>query len=244
MTAAQAGAPVPTERGAMVEWLARQIQAAILAGEIPVGSWLRQEDIAARYGVSRTPVREALRSLQASGVVEVLPRRGALVRGPTPKEIRDAYQVRATLEGLGAEMAARWIAEEDLAQLRKAEELFASATRRLLGGVADGRDAQWSAEWIAANDSFHGVVLDAAGNDRLRAVIATLHQSFPRNVTWIALAGRPRLAEDNVAQHALVRQALERGDADAARQAMVDHVLTSGDLMAAWFERRAGRDGP
>ncbi len=234
----------PRERGALVDWLAAQVQAGILTGEIPVGSWLRQEDLAARYGVSRTPVREALRSLQASGVVDVLPRRGALVRGPTAKEIRDAYQLRATLEGLAAEMAARWIAEEDLAQLRKAEELFASATQRLIASRGEDHDGQWAADWIAANDAFHGVVIEAAGNDRLRAVISTLHQSFPRNVTWIALAGRPRLAEDNVAQHASVREALERGDAEAARQAMVTHVMTSGDLVAGWFERRAGRVTP
>lgn len=227
--------PVPQERGSLVDWLANQVRADIMTGDIAIGSWLRQEDLATRYGVSRQPVREALRSLQASSIVDVLPRRGALVRGPTPKEIRDAYQVRATLEGLGAEIAARWISGEDLAQLRKAEDLFASATRKL---VAEAGGQRWSDDWIAANDAFHGVVLDAAGNERLRGVIGTLHQSFPRNVTWIALADRPRLIEQNVAQHAEVRAALEQGDADRARAAMVAHVTSSGELVANWFERK------
>lgn len=234
-------AAVPHERGALVDWLANQVRADILTGQIAVGSWLRQEDLAARYGVSRTPVREALRSLQASSIVEVLPRRGALVRGPTAKEIREAYQVRATLEGLGAQMAARWISGEDLAQLRKAEDLFASATAKVVSG---GGEQRWSDDWIAANDAFHGVVLDAAGNERLRTVITTLHQSFPRNVTWIALADRPRLIEENVAQHAEVRAALEHGDAERARAAMIAHVTSSGELVADWFERKLEATGP
>jgi len=226
------------ERGALVDWLTDQVRAGILAGEVPVGSWLRQEDLAARFGVSRTPVREALRGLQAAGVVEVLPRRGALVRGPSPRDIRDAYQVRAALEGLAAELAAAWVTEGDLAQLREAEELFASATRRLVDAAGDG-DQGWSRDWSSANDAFHRVVVEASGNDRLPSVIANLHQSFPRSVTWVALAGRPRLAQENVAQHAAVRAALERGDAAGARRAMVAHVQSAGDLVAAWFERHA-----
>src|SRR3954447_1254032 len=80
---------------ALVDGLATDIHAAILAGEIPLGTWLRQEQLAEQFGVSRTPVREALRILQASGVVQQMPRRGALVKGPTPTEIREAYVVRA-----------------------------------------------------------------------------------------------------------------------------------------------------
>lgn len=234
----------PDQRGALVDWLAAQVQADILRGGIPVGSWLRQEDLAQRYGVSRTPVREALRSLHASGVVQVLPRRGALVRGPTVREIRDAYQVRATLEGLAAEMAARWVTPEDLEQLRKAEELFASASVKLAAASEQAVESDWYDDWQSANDAFHGVVIDAAGNDRLRQVITTLHRSFPRNSTWVALGAASRLLERNVAQHAAVRQALERGDSDAAGEALRTHVLQSGELVAERFERQAGQVAP
>src|SRR5581483_10873398 len=80
------------DRRALVDKLAATLQARVLSGELPVGSRLRQE---------------ALRKLQASGLVELRPNRGALVRDVSPREIRDAYEVRAELEGLAAELAAR-----------------------------------------------------------------------------------------------------------------------------------------
>ena len=89
----------------LVDHLASTIQARVLSGEIPSGTRLRQEAIAKEFGVSRTPVREALRKLQAMGVAQLQHNRGAVVRGPTPREVREAYEVRAELEGLAAELA-------------------------------------------------------------------------------------------------------------------------------------------
>ena len=89
------------ERRALVDKLAATIQARVLSGELASGTRLRQEALAEEFGVSRTPVREALRKLQASGLVELRPNRGAHVRGLSPREIRDAYEVRAELEGRG-----------------------------------------------------------------------------------------------------------------------------------------------
>ena len=85
---------------ALVDRLASTIQARVLSGEIPTGSRLRQETLASEFGVSRTPVREALRKLQAGGLVQLEPNRGAVVRGPSAREVREAYEVRAELEGL------------------------------------------------------------------------------------------------------------------------------------------------
>src|SRR3954451_8950118 len=102
------------ERRALVDKLAAQLQARVLNGELASGTRLRQEALAEEFGVSRTPIREALRKLQASGLVEVQPRRGALVRAPSAREIRAAYEVRAELEGLAAELAARRIHQEQL----------------------------------------------------------------------------------------------------------------------------------
>src|SRR3954454_17732051 len=97
------------ERRALVDKLAAQLQARVLSGEFPSGTRLRQETLAEEFGVSRTPVREALRKLQATGLVELQPNRGALVRGLSLREIRDAYEVRAELEALAAELAAERI---------------------------------------------------------------------------------------------------------------------------------------
>jgi DNA-binding GntR family transcriptional regulator len=117
---------------ALVDELAATIQARVLSGAIATGTRLRQESLAAEFGVSRTPVREALRKLQASGLVEVQPNRGALVRRPTAREVREAYEVRAELEGLAASLAASRIRDDELRTLRTAQELFRQSVASFL----------------------------------------------------------------------------------------------------------------
>ena len=226
-----------TNGEALVDELAASIQAKVLNGEIPTGTWLRQESLAAEFGVSRTPVREALRKLQASGLVEVQPRRGALVRGPTVREIREAYEVRAELEGLAAELAAARSRDGELRRLRDAQALF----RRSLPGVLASRagrahDETSQTEWIRGNDSFHLAILEAAGNSRLEATLADLHRSFPRDLTWLVLAENARLLEENVAQHEAILEAIERHDPKAARKRMVEHNRRAGELVTRRFE--------
>jgi DNA-binding GntR family transcriptional regulator len=227
----------PADSTALVEDLADRLHAAILAGEFPIGSWLRQEALAERFGVSRTPVREALRVLQSAGVVSAVPRRGVLVRGPTTTEIREAYDIRAELEGFGAQLAATRARESDLEALRRASDLFVSVAG-LLESTA-GKSVALQEDWTRANDLFHDGVLAAAGNNRLRRVVGELHRAFPRNLTWSALADEPTLINDNVNEHERVRAAIARGDPDAARRWMSDHVRRAGELVADWFEQVA-----
>src|SRR5689334_13203414 len=104
--------------------LARELQAEIVTGRIPLGARLRQEDLAARFGVSRTPIRGALRQLQAIGLVEQLGHRGALVRSFSPDECRNIFLVRAELEGLAAERAAGALTTYDNADLETAQALL------------------------------------------------------------------------------------------------------------------------
>ena len=130
----------PDVAASLVDSLAGDIQQRIMSGAIPFGSWLRQETLASEFGVSRTPVREALRKLEARGLVALVPQRGAVVRGPTTREIREAYQVRAELEGLAAELAAARIDDDELRRLREAEELFRRSVVRL-AEAGDGRCA-------------------------------------------------------------------------------------------------------
>ena len=222
----------------LVDRLAGEIQARVLSGATPVGTRLRQEALADEFGVSRTPVREALRQLQASGLVELLPNRGAVVRGPSAREIREAYEVRAELEGLAAELAAERISDRDLRRLREAQRLFQDAVETLIARRARRREP-WKDEslWVQANDLFHQAILDASANARLADTIADLHRSFPRNLTWAALSRSSRLLEENVKQHQAVLDAIERRDPAEARRSMVEHVRSAGELVTLHFEQ-------
>jgi DNA-binding GntR family transcriptional regulator len=224
---------------ALVDELAQEIQARVMKGAFPIGSWLRQESLAAEFGVSRTPIREALRKLQASGTVAVVPHRGALVRGPTAREIREAYQVRAELEGLAAELAASFILDDQLTRLREAEELFRFSVQDFLAVGRQVKPSASEAEWPHANDVFHEVIQEAAGNETLRQAIANLHRSFPRNLTWLALSEDSRLLGKNVAQHHAILTAIESREPEHARRRMSDHIRSAGELVARWFERVA-----
>ncbi|MGZ8648083.1 MAG: GntR family transcriptional regulator [Solirubrobacteraceae bacterium] len=215
-------------RPGVVDDLAEAIQTRIIAGDIPAGARLRQEQLAAEYQLSRTPIREALRKLQAEGTVELVPHQGAVVRGTTARDLREGYEVRAELEGMAAALAATWTTDEHLSQLREAEALFR-------GAIGDSQ----SGTWARANDQFHEAVQAAAGNERLRRTIRDLHKAFPRRLTWGALEADSKLLAANVEQHHAVLVAIERRDPDAAREAMRRHILRAGELIARWVERRA-----
>jgi DNA-binding GntR family transcriptional regulator len=223
----------------LVDWIAQTIHAGILTGEYPLGSRLPQETLAKRFGVSRTPIREALRMLEAANLVQISPNTGAVVQGPTARSIREAYLVRAELEGLAAELAVPKMTPTALHELRAAEQEFRSAVRELARLDADVETATTFADgaWVHANDSFHEVILKASDNERLHRTIAELHVAFPRNLTWQALSARPSLLSDNVEEHQRILAAIERQEPGAARMHMTYHVLRAGELVAGWFEQ-------
>jgi DNA-binding GntR family transcriptional regulator len=228
------------DRRALVDKLAATLQARVLSGELPSGARLRQEALAEEFGVSRTPVREALRKLQASGLVDLEPNRGALVRALSAREIRDAYEVRAELEGLAAELAGGRITYEQLDALHGAQHDFRSALERTI----DARDAGAEPSeveidrWGRANDVFHQVIQEASGNPILVETIRHLHRSFPRDLTWSALSHSSHLLAENVEQHHRVLAAIEARRPREARDAMETHVLAAGELIARQLELR------
>ena len=229
-----------TERRALVDKLASDLQQRVLSGEIPSGTRLRQSALAAEFGVSRTPIREALRKLQAGGFVELQPNRGALVRGLSAREIRDAYEVRAELEALAAELAAVRIRHDQLDRLREAQDQFRDGLARTVEARESGRpDLEQALVWGRANDQFHQVIQEAAHNDVLVATLTHLHRSFPRDLTKIVLSESTPLLRANVLEHEEIVDALQRRDRDAARELMRRHVRHAGELVTLRFEQRS-----
>ncbi|MDO8213617.1 GntR family transcriptional regulator [Conexibacter sp. CPCC 206217] len=227
----------PGLRGASLsDELVSAIEHQILFGEIPVGTWLRHGAIAEQFGVSRTPVREALRILQARGIVEIERNRGARVRGPSPRDLRDLGDVRAELEGYAAELAAERIRDGQLRRLLNAWRGYHDGVTTFVRRPDSPRGRAAGERWVRANTEFHAIVQEAAGNPQLRASIEDLHRRLPRNITYSALSGDSRLLLDNVAQHEAIADAIARREPAAARAAMERHVRSSAELVARWFE--------
>jgi DNA-binding GntR family transcriptional regulator len=223
------------EPQALVDDLAERIRERIMTGEIPIGAQLRQAALASEFGVSRTPVREALRQLQTGGLITVVPNRGAVVRVPSPWEVRSAHEVRAELEGLAAERAATRITEPQLQILRRANETMRRAAEKARPRQPVGATAPTT----LANDEIHTTIHEAARNPWLGRMINQINESFPRNVLALVLATDPAARRLTVVEHDQIIDALEAGDGAAARAAMHKHVIESGEQLARWYEERS-----
>lgn len=229
------------ERRALVDKLAAQLHARVISGELASGARLRQEALAEEFGVSRTPIREALRKLQADGIVELHPNRGAVVRPLSPREIRDAYEVRASLEALAAELAADRINREQLVRLRHAQDEFRRALAQTLrlrrrgnGDVGEREVGQWG----RANDEFHQAIHEGSCNAVLAETLAHLHRNFPRDLSRLVVSESSALLKENVGEHEAILAAIERHDAATARELMHKHVSRSGSLVTLRVEQR------
>lgn len=220
---------------ALGEFLVDDLMRRILTGDVPVGSWLRHHSLAEHYGVSRTPVREALRVLHAQGIVTIAPNRGARVNGHSARDVRELGAVRGELEGMAAHLAADRIDDAGLARLNSAWTAYEEAAGRVRG------DADAAALWSAANEEFHATIVAASGNDQLATTIADVSRRLPRNAAYAVYAGSSRLLRRNAEQHTQIADAINAGDADRARTAMRDHVVSSAEAMARWIEDGHGR---
>lgn len=228
------------EPALLVSQLAERIAERIRSGGYPAGSRLRQEALAAEFNVSRTPVREALQQLEARGIVVHNARQGVVVRAPSPLEIREAYLVRAELEGVAAELAAEWLTEDDFAALRAWQERYRVAmTEHALRQRGDAQDPPPATNWVAENAGFHAVILRACGNGRLRATVEELNATAARNFSFAALGIEVGQLRENIAQHDAIIAALERRDGVESRRVMVHHIRRSGEIFARWIERQA-----
>ncbi|HTS74064.1 MAG TPA: GntR family transcriptional regulator, partial [Gaiellaceae bacterium] len=159
--------------------MALALEDAIISGELAPGTVLRQEQLSARFQVSRTPVREALRRLAATGLVSFVPNRGVRVRTISRDELRQAFLVRAELEALVTELATPRMTKTGLAALAAAEERFAELTEQLLDRRRSERErTELTADWVLANYRFHDVVYEAAAVPLVEGIAKSARRTF------------------------------------------------------------------
>jgi DNA-binding GntR family transcriptional regulator len=213
--------------------VALELEQAIVAGDVPPGSVLRQEELSERFHVSRTPVREALRRLSALGLVSFEPNRGVRVRSLSERELYEAFLVRAELESLATELAAMKRTPADIQELAAAEGRFEELTARLRRGNGDDR-AALTGEWVRANHAFHDVIYRIADVPMVEQIAKSARRTFSGQAVWApGDTSVDELYERNVQQHRAIREALAAGSGAGARALARDHVLSSFELLSA-----------
>jgi DNA-binding GntR family transcriptional regulator len=202
-----------------------------MSGELVPGTVLRQEQLSERYRVSRTPVREALRRLAATGLVSFEPNRGVRVRTISRDELREAFLVRAELEALATEIAVPRFTQAQLLALRAADAEFAELTVELLDRRRTEQErTHLTAEWVRANYRFHDVIYEAADVPFVERVAKSARRTFFSR--W--RPGGPEiddLYEQNVRQHHAILDAIAADSAAGARALAHEHVLHSCRLL-------------
>ncbi|HEY6835066.1 MAG TPA: GntR family transcriptional regulator [Gaiellaceae bacterium] len=226
------------EAGTKADEIALALEDAIISGELAPGSVLRQEQLSARFQVSRTPVREALRRLAATGLVSFVPNRGVRVRQIAVDELRQAFMVRAELEALVTGLAAPRMSNAEVGALARAEERFAELTEELLDrSRSEAERTRLTGDWVRANYRFHDVIYEAAAVPLVEGIAKSARRTFLSR--WSP--GGPEIDDlyrQNVRQHRAIRDAIAARSVEGARALAHEHVLHSGRLLEVILEHR------
>jgi DNA-binding GntR family transcriptional regulator len=219
----------PVSRSVLADQVRDRLLEAILSGRYPPDSPIVQTQVARELGTSQAPVREALRALEAIGIVEISPFRGARVRRPERREILEAYAVRSALEMLAARLAVPRMRDADIAELLGYGEAMAAAAR--------SGDGQAVAE---ADARLHGRIVEIADNLTL---LETWRGLQPYSRTYISLVVPGADPAWSAGLHAAILAALRRRDADGVARALERHFSEASENMARRWPDPGPADG-
>lgn len=183
----------------------------ILSGKYRANEELKEKTVGDDLGVSRTPVREALRQLELEGLVKIIPNKGAIVEGISVADIKDIYAIRAHLEGLCARWAAVRITEQQLAALE--ENVFLVEFHEAKGNYA---------QMLELDNRFHDLLYEASGSRMLSQELVNLHHYVER-VRKITLSMPERVIKSNN-EHRQIVEALKEHDEDRAEKLANQHI--------------------
>jgi DNA-binding GntR family transcriptional regulator len=200
------------------------LRALIFSGDLAAGTDHLESELAERLGMSRTPVREATRMLEAQGLLEVRPRRGVRILAISPADMREIYEVLTELESLAAFRAAKaGYGPEQLASLAGSLDEMEAALE------AGDRE-----RWAAADTVFHAELVRLAGNSRISAIVTNFNDQV-RRARAVTLHMRPPPARSN-ADHRALYEAILRGDGEAARAIHYAHRTEASRMLTELLE--------
>ena len=189
----------------------KTLRQAILKGELEPGERLMEIQLAERLGVSRTPIREAIRKLELEGLVLMIPRKGAEVARISENNLRDVLEVRRSLEELAIDLACQRMTPEELLELTKTEELFSQAVR------------EGDAMRIAQTDErYHEIIYNSTKNEKLVQILNNLREQMYRyRLEYIKDEDKRQIL---VVEHEHILQALKNHDIQDAKSAVRGHI--------------------
>jgi len=196
------------------------LERAIINGEYQAGDSLSEIKLSEKYGVSRTPVREALRQLELEGLVELIPNKGATVVGVSEKDIADIYAVRIRIEGLAARLCAENATAEELQALERLVDL---QEFYLLKGKSD---QLWELD-----GEFHNTIFEASRNRPLQSMLSSFH-SYISRARSNSMKSAERAAR-SVEEHRDILSAIAAKDGDGAEEFMTAHIVAARSNLSA-----------
>ena len=203
---------------ALYQDVAERLRQQIFSRELEPGNWIDEQKLCAEYGISRTPLREALKVLAVEGLVTMKVRRGAYVTDVSAEDVAQVYHLLGLLESDAAALVAKHATQAQRDELRTMHERLEKQVRQ--------RDA-----FFAANEKFHLRLLEMAGNRWTQQLVADLRKVMKLN-RHHSLFKQGRLA-DSLAEHRALMQAIDAGDAEQARRLMRAHFDSGLEAAAA-----------
>ena len=211
---------------ALYQEVAERLRQRIFSHELPPGTWVDEQALAADYGISRTPLREALKVLASEGLVTLKPRRGCYVTEISERDLDEIFTVMALLEGQCAADTARKANDADMARLRSVhDELERAAASNDING------------FFTANQAFHHQVQLIADNRWLSQAITDLRKVIKLS-RHHSLFGAGRLTQ-SLAEHRAILDALTRRDVAASEQTMREHISSGRQALARVAQERS-----
>lgn len=206
------------EKKTLHEEIANNLRELIMAGELQKGDKIKEDELCSSMGISKTPLREALRVLSAEGLIRLVPNRGSFVSTPTFEEIREMFGVMSVLEGVCAREAAEKMGEKDLAILEKLHKKLEENYRR-----------KAQREYIRINNQFHSFVQELAGNRTLNQIVNGLRKKILL-YRYQSLNLPERFAQ-SIQEHRDLLEAFRKKDPKKAETLMRRHLKKQCDAL-------------
>lgn len=192
------------------------LKEAIITGELKPGERLMEVKLAEDMGVSRTPVREAIRKLELEGLVDMVPRKGAYVADISIKDAMEVFEIRCALEGLAASLAAKRITDEEIKKLETALKDIEKAAKKGDTKMIIKKDAE-----------FHNILFNSTRNGRLAQIISNLKEQIYR--FRVESFRNPKRYENTIREHKAIIEAIKEKDAAKAEEITKIHIKKAED---------------